>query len=111
MECTIEAPFQMRRRGVELKCAYGRGRDANRPNAAADHHEGRSWLAMVISGKPFPEIADIAGIPKRRVQDVMTLELLVPNVLDGIASGGPEGLTTDDLIKTRVSSVSMICSI
>lgn len=68
--------------------------------------KGRSWLAMVIAGKTFTEIADAEGVSKRRVQDVTNLALLAPDVLDGIATGEqPEGLTTDYLIKTRFSAV------
>ena len=61
---------------------------------------------MVIAGKTFSEIADSEGVSKRRVQDVINLALLAPDVLDGIAAGEqPEGLTTDYLIKTRFPAV------
>ncbi len=104
-ELTIEAPFQMRRRGVELKLHLGE------PPAEIDRTlvqnilKGRSWLAMVIAGKTFSEIADTEGVSKRRVQDVTNLALLAPDILDGIARGEqPDGLTTDYLIKTRFSA-------
>lgn len=68
--------------------------------------KGRSWLAMVVAGKTFSEIADSEGGSKRRVQDVVNLALLAPDVLDGIAAGEqPDRLTTDYLIKTRFSAV------
>ena len=68
--------------------------------------KGRSWLAMVIAGNTFSEIADTEGVSKRRVQDVTNLALLAPDILDGIARGGqPDGLTTDYLIKARFSAV------
>ena len=38
--------------------------------------KGRSWLAMVIAGKTFSEIAASEGVSKRRVQDVTNLALL-----------------------------------
>ena len=67
---------------------------------------GRSWLAMVIAGKTFSEIADIEGVSRRRVQNVTNLALLAPDILDGIAKGEqPDGLTKDYLIKTRFSAV------
>ncbi|WP_136439371.1 recombinase family protein [Pacificoceanicola onchidii] len=103
---TIEAPFQMRRRGVELKLHLGE------PPAEIDRTlvqnivKGSSWLAMVIAGRTFSEIADTEGVSKRRVQDVTNLALLAPDVLDGIATGEqPDGLTTDYLIKSRFSAV------
>ena len=67
--------------------------------------KGRSWLAMVIAGKTFSEIAASEGVSKRRVQDVTNLALLAPEVLDRIAAGEqPDGPTTDHLVKTRFSA-------
>ena len=62
--------------------------------------KARSWLAMIIEGQTFGEIAMVEGTSKRRIQDIVDLALLAPNVLDAIASGNqPDGLTTDYLIK------------
>lgn len=96
----------MRRHGVELKLHLGE------PPAEIDRTlvqnivKGGSWLAMVIAGRTFSEIADTEGMSKRRVQDVTNLALLAPDVIDRIATGEqPDGLTTDYLIKTRFPAV------
>ena len=104
-ELTIEAPFQMRRRGVELKLHLGDPPAEIDRTLVQNIMKGRSWLAMVIAGKTFSEIADSEGVSKRRVQDVTNLALLAPDVLDGISTGSQPGLTTDYLIKTRFSAV------
>lgn len=105
-ELTIEAPFQMRRRGVELKLHLGDPPAEIDRTLVQNIMKGRNWLAMVIAGKTFSEIADTDGVSKRRVQDVTNLALLSPDVLDRIATGEqPDGLTTDYLIKTRFSAV------
>ena len=105
-ELTIEAPFQMRRRGVELKLHLGEAPAEIDRTLVKNIMKGRSWLAMVIAGNTFSEIADTEGVSKRRVQDVTNLALLAPDILDGIARGGqPDGLTTDYLIKARFSAV------
>lgn len=106
VELTIEAPFQMRRRGVELKLHLGEAPAEIDRTLVQNIMKARSWLAMVIAGKTFSEIADIESVSKRRVQDVTNLALLAPDVLDVIATGEQsDGLTTDYLIKTRFSAV------
>ncbi|WP_424944163.1 recombinase family protein [Aliiroseovarius crassostreae] len=105
-ELTVEAPFQMRRRGVELKLHLGAAPAEIDRTLVQNIMKGRNWLATVIAGKTFSEIADTEGVSKRRVQDVTNLALLAPDVLDRITTGEqPDGLTTDYLIKTRFSAV------
>jgi site-specific DNA recombinase len=105
-ELTIEAPFQMRRRGVELKLHLGAAPPEIDPVLIRNIVKARNWLAMIIEGKTFTEIAETEGSSKRRVQAVVELALLSPDVLGAIATGEqPVGLTSDYLIKTGFSSV------
>lgn len=102
----IEAPFQMRRRGVELKLHLGAPPPDIDQTLVQNIIKGRRWLSMVIAGKTFSEIAEVDGVSKRRVQDVASLALLAPDVLGSIVQGEqPEGLTTDYLIKTRFPAI------
>ena len=77
----------MRQHAVELKLHF------QEPPAEIDRTlvqnimKGRCWLAMVIKGKAFSEIADAEGVSKPRVQDVTNLALLAPDVLVCIAAG------------------------
>lgn len=105
-ELTIEAPFQMRRRGVELKLHLGEAPPEIDRTLAQNIVKARRWLTALIEGKSFSEIAEAEDVSKRRVQDVVNLALLAPDILEGIATGEqPEGLTTDYLIKTRFSAI------
>ncbi len=105
-ELTIEAPFQMRRRGVELKLYFGDPSQEIDKTLVQNIAKGRRWLAMVIDGRSFSEIAEVENVSTRRVQDIAGLALIAPDILDAITLGEqPSGLTTDYLIKTSFSTV------
>ena len=105
-ELTIEAPFQKRRRGVELKLHLGDPPPEIDNTLVQNIAKGRRWMVMVIDGKSFSEIAEVENVSTRRVQDVANLALIAPNILDAITLGEqPDGLSTDYLIKTRFSAV------
>ncbi|MDQ2091959.1 recombinase family protein [Marimonas arenosa] len=105
-ELRIEAPFQMRRRGVELKLHLGEAPPEIDRTLVQNVMKGRRWLAMVVAGNTFSEIAKAEGVSKRRVQDVTNLALLAPDVLGAIVQGEQAaGLTTDYLIKTRFPAI------
>ncbi|MCG6901466.1 MAG: recombinase family protein [Rhodobacter sp.] len=102
----IEAPFQMRRRGVELKLHLGDAPPEVDPTLVQNIVKARRWLGLIIDGETFTEIAQAEGTSKRRVQDVVDLALLAPGVVDAITSGEQrDGLTTDYLIKTGFPAV------
>ena len=105
-ELTIETPFQMRRRGVELKLHLGDPPPQIDETLAQNIVKGRRWLAMVIDGKSFSEIAEVENVSTRRVQDITNLALIAPDILDAITLGEKsDGLSTDYLIKTRFSAI------
>ena len=96
----IEAPFQRRRRGVELKLCLGTAAPEIDRTLVCNIVKARPWLKMILDGKTFAEIAASEGTSKRRIQDVVDLALLAPDILEAIAHGTqPVGLTSDRLIK------------
>lgn len=105
-ELTVEAPFQMRRRGVELKLHLGEVPSEIDQILVRNIVKARSWLTMVVGGKTIADIAQTEGLSNRRVQDLLHLAFLSPDLLEAIVSGEqPVGLTTDYLIKTGFSTV------
>jgi DNA invertase Pin-like site-specific DNA recombinase len=97
------SPFRMRRRGVELKLHLGDAPSEVDRTLVRNIVKAQRWMAMILSGKTFAEIADAEGTSKRRVQDVVDLAMLAPDILDAIASGEqPDGLSSDYLIKSGV---------
>jgi len=102
----IEAPFRMRRRGVELKLHLGDASPEVDRTLIQNIVKAQRWMAMIFEGKTFAEIAEAEGTSRRRVQDVIDLAMLAPDILDAIAAGGqPDGLTSDYLIKSGVPAV------
>ncbi|WP_245538059.1 hypothetical protein [Roseobacter litoralis] len=92
----IEAPFQLRKRGVETKIILAetpRDRDeALIRNIALAHH----WLERIKAGETFGDIARTDGISKRRVQHMIDLAFLAPAIIrDVLAGEQPLGFTSD----------------
>ncbi len=105
-ELILTSPFRMRRRGVELKLHLGDAPPEVDRTLVQNIVKAQRWMAQIIAGKTFTEIAQAEGTSKRRVQDVVDLAMLAPDILDVIAGGEqPEGLTSDTLIKSGVSAV------
>jgi DNA invertase Pin-like site-specific DNA recombinase len=103
---TIEAPFRMRRRGVELKLHLGDAASEVDQTLVRNVVKARRWVAMIIKGATFADIAAAENTSTRRVQQVVELALLAPETLDAIATGTqPKGLTTDYLLKTGFGPV------
>jgi DNA invertase Pin-like site-specific DNA recombinase len=97
----IEAPFRIRRRGVETKVVLG-----DRP-AEVDKvlirnlMKARDWFAALSRGESYAEIADREGIWKQRIQQLLPLAFLAPEIVQQIAEGRqPLGLTTEALINS-----------
>ena len=93
---TIDAPFRLRKRGVETKIilqnATRRVDDALLTNVAHAH----TWFGMIKAGQAYAEIAETAGISKRRVQQVLDLAFLAPDIVRDVTEGNqPLGFTSD----------------
>lgn len=105
-ELTIRAPFQMRRRGVELKLHLGVAPPEIDGTLVSNIVKGQRWLEMIIAGNTFADIADATGVSRRRVQLITELALLSPEILESIAAGEqPDGLTSDYVIKTGFPAI------
>jgi site-specific DNA recombinase len=101
----IEAPFQIRRRGVELKLHLGDAPKEIDITLIQNIAKAKKWLSMIIEGQTFTEIAEADGVSKRRIQAVIELALLSPRTLDAIVAGQqPISMTSDYLIKTGFSA-------
>ena len=105
-QLVLTAPFQMRRRGVELKMHLGASSPVIDRTLVSNIVNAQRWMSMILGGKSFSEIALAESTSRRRIQDVVDLAMLAPDILDAIAAGEqPDGLTSDYLIKTGVPAL------
>ena len=93
---SIKSAFQMRKRGVETKLVLAdvpTGQDETLiRNIAKAHH----WFRQLTSGKTFDEIASGEGTSKQRVQQMMDLAFLAPDIVRDVLEGiQPTGFTSD----------------
>lgn len=97
----LTSPFQMRRRGVELKLHLGEAQPEVDRTLVQNIVTAQKLLKMVIGGRRIQAIAAGEGIPAPRIQALVNLAMLSPTMLDLVASGSqPINLTTDYLLKT-----------
>jgi hypothetical protein len=93
---TIKAPFQIRKRGVETKLIFADApsqRDETLiKNIAKAHH----WFEQIKSGKTFSQIAATDKTSKRRIQQMIELAFLAPDIIRDVLEGTqPFGFTSD----------------
>lgn len=94
-DLSIESDFRLRKRGVETKLvladAIGTRDDTLFRNIALAHR----YFDMIRSGKTYTEIAQAEGASKRRIQHLVELAFLAPDVIRDVWEGGqPVGLTS-----------------
>lgn len=92
----VEAPFQIRKRGVETKIILaetnGNKDETLIRNIALAHH----WLDRIKAGETFGDIAKADGSSKRRVQHMIDLAFLAPDLVRDVLQGKqPLGFTSD----------------
>ena len=89
-------PFQLRKRGVETKLILADatvGRDDTLIRNIARAHQ---WFNEIKAGRSFDEIAEAEGISKRRIQQMIDLAFLAPDIIRDVLGGKqPLGFTSD----------------
>ena len=100
---TITAPFQQRKRGVETKLILANREGARDETLLRNIARAHQWLHQIQAGDSFEEIAVQAGTSKQRVQQLIGLAFLAPDLVQDIVQGKqPAGLTSRWLIRNRL---------
>ena len=102
---TISTAFRLRRKGVETKIVLGNAPPEIDLTLIHNVVKAMGWFEEIKSGQTFAQIAARAGTSKRRVQDVIDLAFLAPDIIEKAVSGTlPLHFTSDYLIKSGVQA-------
>ncbi|WP_170478255.1 recombinase family protein [Ruegeria arenilitoris] len=103
---TVTSAFQHRKRGVETKLIIGDTQPEIDATLLRNIARAHRYFDLVRSGKTFAEIAEAEGVSKRRVQQLIELAFLAPDVIRAVREGRqPVGMTSDWLKRYAFSPI------
>ena len=95
-DLAVSLPFTERRRGVEMKLVVGNGAVGVDEKLLANIIWANQWYQRLKEGQSFEAIAVEVGTSKRRVQQLIDLAFLAPDIVRDITNGTQRmGLTSD----------------
>ena len=101
----ITSPFRTRRRGVETKLILGDAPQECDRRLMENIARANDWFGQLKAGRTYAEIAQSAGTSTRRVQQMIDLAFLAPDIVRAISEGRqPVGLTSDWLLRHDLPS-------
>lgn len=104
-DLTLSLPFTERRRGVEMKLVIGNDAAEVDEKLLANIIRANHWYQRLKEGQNFDAIAAEAGTSKRRVQQVIDLAFLAPDIVRDVTNGAqPMGLTSDRCLRHDLPS-------
>ncbi|MBS9718506.1 recombinase family protein [Pseudohalocynthiibacter aestuariivivens] len=102
----ITSSFQHRKRGVETKLIIGNEPAEIDKTLLRNIGRAHRYFDLVRSGKTFDEIAETEGVSKRRIQQLIELAFLAPDVIRSVRDGRqPTGITSDWLMRHAFSPI------
>ena len=92
----ITAPFQQRKRGVETKFLLADAPASRDDTLIRNIALAHRWLERIKAGETFGDIATSGNTSKRRVQHMIDLAFLAPDIVRDVLDGKqPLGFTSD----------------
>ena len=101
---TFRTSFQHRKRGVETKLIIGDAEPEIDATLLRNIARAHRYFDLVKSGKTFAEIAETEGVSKRRVQQLVELAFLAPDVIRAVREGHQHVGMTSDWLKRHAFS-------
>ena len=92
---SLQSEFRHRKRGVETKLVLSDATGARDETLFKNIALAHRYFDLIRSGKTYAEIADAEGASKRRVQQLVELAFLAPDIVREVWDGDqPVGLTS-----------------
>jgi len=102
---TFTLPFQTRKRGVETKLIIGHVEPEKDMTLIRNLAKAHKWFGMIKSGYTFDEIIKQEGTSRRRIQQIIELAFLAPDIVQMISEGRqPIGLTSEWVLRYKLPS-------
>jgi site-specific DNA recombinase len=93
---TITSPFQIRKRGVETKLVLGDGNPDLDETLIQNAAKAHQWFERIKAGQTLSDVAKASGTSSRRIQQIIELAFLAPDVTKMILDGNqPLGFTSE----------------
>lgn len=101
----IKAPFQLRRRGVETKLIFADAPEELDQRLIKNVAKAHQWVEQIKSGKTFAQIAKAEQASTRRIQQLIELAFLAPDIVRDVLNGKqPLGFTSDWCVRHTIPS-------
>lgn len=89
-------PFQLRKRGVETKIILDDAPSGTDDTLIRNIAKAHAWFERIKAGKTVTEIAKREGTSKRRIQQLVGLSFLAPDIIrDALEGRQPIGFTSE----------------
>ena len=101
----LTAPFHSRKRGVETRLIFSASTATVDQRLLRNVANAFDWFERIRAGETYDAIAASAGTSKRRVQQMIDLAFLAPDIVKTIVEGRQApGLTSDWLLRHALPS-------
>jgi len=103
---TITSSFRHRKRGVETKIVIGDGPAGIDETLLRNIARAHRYFELIRAGRTFNDIASSENVSKRRVQQIVELAFLAPDLIRDVREGKqPVSLTSEWLMRHTLPTV------
>ncbi len=102
----VSSEFRHRKRGVETKLILANSTSPRDEVLFRNIARAHRYFAMILAGQTYAEISKAEGVSRHRVQKLIKLAFLAPDIVRDVYEGNqPTGLTTEWLLRHSFPAV------